>query len=93
MKKIILLTLILFNFCHCEKSRLNFSCKELHSLHGEAKHLVNIRRLYDNLLVRNHVITSNNEIGYEFFKSEFSRSMSYNVSEEFYKATIFTYVK
>lgn len=90
MKKLILILLILIEVINCEKLRLKFTCNELHSLHDEGKHLVNIRRLYDNLLIRNHVVTSKNEIGYQLFNSEFSHSISYNISEEYYKAKVFT---
>lgn len=89
MREIILVIIFILRI-KCEKSKIEFSCSELHSLYDEGKHLVNIRRLYDNLLIRNHVVTSNTEIGYAFFNSEFSQAMSYNISEEFYKSRVFT---
>lgn len=89
MKKIILVIFFILKI-KCGKSKIEFSCGELHSLYDEGKHLVNIRRLYDNLLIRNHVVTSNTEIGYSFFNSEFSHAISYNISEEFYKSKVFT---
>jgi len=68
----------------------NFSCDDLHLLYNKAKQLVNVRTIYDNMLQDNFVTMTENEIGYPFFKSEFSRKIDFNVSEEYMKARIYT---
>lgn len=88
--KILILLIFLTLRINSQKIKLNFSCGELHGLYDEGKHLVNLRRLYDNILRRNHVTISWNEIGYAFFNSEFSQPISFNVSEEYLKARILT---
>lgn len=88
--KIIFLLLCLVVKLNSQKIKLNFNCGELHALYDEGKHLVNLRRLYDNILRRNHVTISWNEIGYAFFNSEFSRPINFNISEEYLKAKVLT---
>ena len=62
----------------------------MHMLYNKAKQLVNVRSIYDNMLLDNDIIMTENEIGYQFFKSEFSRKIDFNVSEEYMKAKIYT---
>lgn len=64
-----------------------FSCNDLHVLLDESKHFVNLRRIHDNLLRKNHVTLSSNEIGHNFFKVE---PIDFNVSEELSKADVYT---
>ena len=68
------------------------SCDDLHMLYNKAKQLVNVRSLYDDMLQDNFVTMEDSEIGYPFFKSEFSRKIDFNVSEEYMKAKIYTSV-
>lgn len=88
--KILLLLLFITSQINSQKIKLNFNCGELHGLYDEGKHLVNLRRLYDNILKRNHVTISWNEIGYAFFNSEFSQPINFNISEEYLKAKVLT---
>ena len=59
-------------------------------LYNKAKQLVNVRSIYDDMLQDNYVTMADSEIGYPFFKSEFSRKIDFNVSEEYMKAKIYT---
>lgn len=88
--EIIFLLLFITSQTNSQKIKLNFNCGELHGLYDEGKHLVNLRRLYDNILRRNHVTISWNEIGYAFFNSEFSQPINFNISEEYLKARVLT---
>lgn len=63
------------------------SCKDLHALFDESKHLVNLKRIYESLLRKNQVTVSENEIGFEFFKA---KPLEFNVSEQYLKAEIFS---
>lgn len=63
------------------------SCNDLHVLFDESKHFVNLRRIYDNLLRKNDVTLSGNEIGYEFFKA---KPLEFNISEHYLKAEVYT---
>lgn len=88
--KILILLILFLSKISSQQMNLNYDCGALHGLYDEAKHLVNIRRLYDNILKRNNVIISWNEIGYAFFNSEFSHPINFNISEEYLKARILT---
>lgn len=70
----------MFSSCLC-------SCNDLHVLFDESKHFVSIRRVYDNLLRKNDVTLSQNEIGYEFFKA---KPLDFNISEQYLRAEIYT---
>lgn len=56
-------------------------------LFEESKHFINLKRIYDNLLRKNNVTLSKNEIGHNFFKSS---PLEFSVSEDYLKADVYT---
>lgn len=63
----------------------------MHSLYDESKHMINVINLYDNILQKNHVTLTADEIGYDFFKFEFSHSSEHNlsISDEYMKSKVY----
>jgi hypothetical protein len=58
-------------------------------LYDEGRHLVNIVNLHDSMLRKINVTLNPENLGFSFFKFDFSQPMPYNLSEEYMRANIY----